>query len=69
MSNVIFLDVDGVLNSKFWENEHQREISNGKYIDPEAVKLLRSLVKRTNAKIILHSGWRAWLKLMKYFCG
>ena len=26
MSNVIFLDVDGVLNSKFWDNEHQREI-------------------------------------------
>lgn len=54
MSNVIFLDVDGVLNSKFWDNEHQREISNGKYIDSEAVKLLGSLVKRTNAKIILH---------------
>ncbi|WP_026662347.1 HAD domain-containing protein [Butyrivibrio proteoclasticus] len=49
MSNVIFLDVDGVLNSKFWDNEHQREISNGKYIDSEAVKLLGSLVKRTNA--------------------
>ena len=60
MSNVIFLDVDGVLNSKFWDNEHHREISNGKYIDPEAVKLLGSLVKRTNAKIILHSGWRFW---------
>ncbi|WP_027207955.1 HAD domain-containing protein [Butyrivibrio fibrisolvens] len=60
MSNVIFLDVDGVLNSKFWDNEHQREISNGKYIDSEAVKLLGSLVKRTNAKIILHSGWRFW---------
>lgn len=60
MSNVIFLDVDGVLNSKSWDNEHQREISNGKYIDSEAVKLLGSLVKRTNAKIILHSGWRFW---------
>jgi hypothetical protein len=23
MSNVIFLDVDEVLNSKFWDNEHQ----------------------------------------------
>ncbi|WP_177201665.1 hypothetical protein [Butyrivibrio proteoclasticus] len=27
--------MDGVLNSKFWDNEHQREISNGKYIDAE----------------------------------
>lgn len=30
MSNVIFLDVDGVLNSKFWDDGHQREISDGK---------------------------------------
>ena len=30
MSNIIFLDVDGVLNSKFWDNDHQREISEGK---------------------------------------
>ena len=60
MNNVIFLDVDGVLNSKFWDSDHQREISEGKYVDPEAVKLLGTLVKRTDAKIILHSGWRFW---------
>ncbi len=51
MNNVIFLDVDGVLNSKFWDNEHQREISEGKYVDLEAVKLLGSLVKRTDAEV------------------
>ena len=61
MSNIIFLDVDGVLNSKFWDNDHQREISEGKYVDLAAVKLLGSLVNRTDAKIILHSGWRFWL--------
>ena len=60
MSNIIFLDVDGVLNSKFWDNDHQREISEGKYVDLAAVKLLGSLVNRTDAKIILHSGWRFW---------
>ena len=60
MDNVIFLDVDGVLNSKFWDNDHQREISEGKYVDLEAVKLFGSLVKRTDAKVILHSGWRFW---------
>ncbi|SEL64876.1 hypothetical protein SAMN04487770_11448 [Butyrivibrio sp. ob235] len=66
MSNIIFLDVDGVLNSKFWDNEHQREISEGKYVDIEKVSLLGSLVKRTGAKIILHSGWRFWFdKSMK----
>ena len=51
MSNIIFLDVDGVLNSKFWDNDHQREISEGKYVDLSAVKLLGTLVDRTGAKI------------------
>ena len=66
MGSVIFLDIDGVLNSKFWDNEHQREISEGKYVDLEAVKLFGTLVKRTEAKVILHSGWRFWFdKAMK----
>lgn len=57
---VVFLDVDGVLNSIFGNDNHQREISDGKLIDEEKVTLLASLVKRTSAKIILHSGWRFW---------
>ena len=60
MNNVIFLDVDGVLNSKFWDDEHQREISEGKNVDIYAVKLFSKLVKKTDAKVILHSGWRFW---------
>ncbi len=38
--NIIFLDIDGVLNSKFWDESHQMEISDGKYIDTEKVSLL-----------------------------
>ncbi|MBD5469630.1 MAG: hypothetical protein HDR19_00530 [Lachnospiraceae bacterium] len=60
MASVIFLDIDGVLNSNFWNDNHQREISNGILIDEEKIRLLASLVKTTNAKIILHSGWRTW---------
>lgn len=60
MNNVIFLDIDGVLNSNFWNNSHQKEISDGKLIDKEKIRLLAKLVKNTNAKIILHSGWRFW---------
>lgn len=60
MTRVIFLDVDGVLNSNFWNDGHQREISNGTLIDEEKVRLLACLVKKTSSKIILHSGWRAW---------
>ena len=57
---VIFLDIDGVLNSNFWIKDHQREISDGKHIDPEKVKLLGKLVNKTGAEVILHSGWRFW---------
>ena len=60
MKRVLFLDIDGVLNSNFWNDSHQREISDGTLIDEEKVKILASLVKRTNAEIILHSGWRIW---------
>ena len=60
MQNIIFLDIDGVLNSKFWDEEHQREISDGKLVDADAVRLLAGLVKKVDAKLILHSGWRFW---------
>lgn len=54
MGKVIFLDIDGVLNSDFWNTDHQKEISDGKYIDTEKVKLLSKLVKKAEADIILH---------------
>ena len=60
MNRIIFLDIDGVLNSNFWNDSHQKEISDGRLIEEEKVKLLSILVKRTNAKIVLHSGWKYW---------
>lgn len=60
VSNIIFLDIDGVLNSNFWNENHQKEISDGTLIDAEKIGLLASLVHKTDAKIILHSGWRFW---------
>ena len=60
MTKVLFLDIDGVLNSNFWNDTHQREISDGTLVDEEKVKTLATLVNRTGAKIILHSGWRFW---------
>ncbi|WP_026655635.1 MULTISPECIES: HAD domain-containing protein [Butyrivibrio] len=60
MQNIIFLDIDGVLNSKFWDEEHQREISDGRLVDAGAVRLLAELIKKADAKLILHSGWRFW---------
>jgi len=57
---VIFLDIDGVLNSEFWNNTHEIELCEGTLIDQEKVELLARLVKNTGAEIILHSGWRFW---------
>lgn len=60
MAKALFLDIDGVLNSSFWNDSHQREISDGTLIDEEKIKLLACLVNKANPKIILHSGWRIW---------
>lgn len=57
---VIFLDIDGVLNSNFWNDAHQREISDGTLIDEEKIQLFGKLIKRTKAKVVLHSGWKFW---------
>ena len=60
MKNIIFLDIDGVLNSNFWNEDHQREISDGTLIDEDKVNLLSKIITRTEASIVLHSGWRFW---------
>ena len=57
---VLFLDIDGVLNSSYWNETHQKEISAGTLLDEEKIKILASLINKTKAKIILHSGWRFW---------
>ncbi len=57
---VIFLDIDGVLNSNFWNDTHKREISDGTLIDEDKVMMLGQLIRNTNATVILHSGWRFW---------
>ena len=57
---IIFLDIDGVLNSDSWNQEHENEIKNGILVDEEKVEILSKLIKTTGAKVILHSGWRFW---------
>lgn len=53
---VLFLDVDGVLNS----NRRSLEISSGEYLDEEKVKLLSKIIRQTGAVVVLHSAWRFW---------
>ncbi len=53
---IIFLDIDGVLNSNDFKEELTKEYS----INTEKVELLASMVNRTKAEIVLHSAWRFW---------
>lgn len=68
---VIFLDVDGVLNSEhIFRKEHRRykrtnEVRIDKDIEKRFVRNLKWLVKKTGAKIVLSSSWRGAVKANK----
>lgn len=53
---VIFLDVDGVLNSRDWIVNNRVRTENS--VNPEKVKLLAEIVQKTNAEVVLSSTWR-----------
>jgi hypothetical protein len=52
--NLLFLDVDGVLNG-FYTKER---IAGYCFVEDEKVQLLKEFVQRNNLKIILSSTWR-----------
>lgn len=52
---VIFLDIDGVLNSEeFFINNKGLNLE----IDEEKVKILKEIIDKTGAKIVISSSWR-----------
>lgn len=59
--NIIFLDIDGVINSKEW---HESELCKSfgtsvkRYFDPKCVALLNRIVEESSARIIISSSWR-----------
>lgn len=57
---VIFLDVDGVLNSDDYFNRIRKLDIHGieREIDVEKVKILKKVIDETNAKVVLSSSWR-----------
>ena len=69
---IIFLDIDGVLNSKHWweirpkskgyQNEEAHALRN---LDPEAIKRLNTLLDRSGAVCVLSSTWRTMYTLSK----
>lgn len=60
---IIFLDVDGVLNSTrsmvaFKGCGFMRDNQSWKQLDPVAIKLLQHVVEETGASVVLSSTWR-----------
>ena len=66
MKKIIFLDIDGVLNSFIFFKERYKEKQNDIYrylfnsIDDEAVKKLQKIIEETNAEIVVSSMWRLY---------
>lgn len=62
---IIFLDIDGVLNSEAWFHKRNAMRKEGQAIehpddaiDPEALERLSHLCNTTGAKIVISSTWR-----------
>ncbi len=56
---VVFLDIDGVLNSENWLRQKSEAIDEPRgWFDPRAVALLNKLLVETGAKIVVSSAWR-----------
>jgi 3-deoxy-D-manno-octulosonate 8-phosphate phosphatase KdsC-like HAD superfamily phosphatase len=55
---VIFLDVDGVLNSYEWLYSNPKIGKTRNHLDDNAVEVLSKIVKSSKAKIVLSSSWR-----------
>lgn len=64
---VLFLDIDGVLNSVQWAQEgngfgrgSRTPTRESLRWDPAAVRNLRNLIEATGAKIVVSSSWRGY---------
>ena len=58
---VIFLDIDGVLNTKWWYTQMERNTPKDKYgyaFDPKAVANLKRIVEETGADLVVSSSWK-----------
>ena len=56
MNNIVFLDVDGVLNCK----DTVDHCGPFKGIEDKKVALLKKIVESTNSRIVLVSSWKEW---------
>jgi len=71
MKKILFLDIDGVLNSAAYYAAHP-EIDKWEYldkhdIDPDAIAQLNRIVDATGCEIVISSGWRYTWTLNKLY--
>ena len=63
MRKVVFLDIDGVLNTKWWYTQMDRNTPKDKYgyaFDPNAVANLKKIIDETGADIVISSSWKSY---------
>lgn len=63
MIRIVFLDLDGVMNSLFYfrDRKNQTISERGKIfseIDPEAINILNDFCEETDASVVISSSWR-----------
>lgn len=57
MRKVIFLDIDGVLNTEYWYSQKERD-QYGHTFDPASVANLAKIIEKTGAEIVISSSWK-----------
>jgi len=55
---IIFLDIDGVMNSEQYYRAVDRKQKNWSRFDPSAVLLIKNLIEEFSPKIVITSTWR-----------
>jgi hypothetical protein len=60
MEKILFLDIDGVLNSTRYMASKANVMWNNSDLDFEAVQRLAKIVEDTKCSIVVSSTWRLW---------
>ena len=61
MRKIIFLDIDGVLNTQDWHSRKTNDTPRDEFgwvFDPVAVENLAHIIKETGASIVISSSWK-----------
>lgn len=63
MRKILFLDIDGVLNTKWWYTQMDRNTPKDKYgyaFDPNAVANLKKILDETGSDVVISSSWKCF---------